>query len=98
MLPYINIREFIIINPFQAAASDVKLAFQYAAGKLGASTDERESSWFCSTQSITEWLLVKLIFTFLLSYPLAGVLKRIPDSKPAYKNLFIVGLVTPKSL
>jgi len=41
---------------------------------------------------------VKLIFTFLLSYPLAGVLKRIPDSKPVYKNLFIVGLVTSKLL
>jgi lysophospholipid acyltransferase len=40
---------------------------------------------------------VKLTFTFLLSYPLAGVLKRIPDSKPAYKNLFIIGFVTSQS-
>jgi lysophospholipid acyltransferase len=32
--------------------------------------------------------LVKLIFSILLSYPLAGLLKRIPDAKPAYKNLF----------
>jgi hypothetical protein len=37
---------------------------------------------------------VKLITLFLLSYPLAGLLKRIPDSKPVYKNLFIVGFVT----
>lgn len=37
---------------------------------------------------------VKLITSFLLSYPLAGLLKRIPDSKPLYKNLFIVGYVT----
>jgi hypothetical protein len=47
---------------------------------------------------VAEGLLVKLIFTFLLSYPLAGVLKRIPDSKPAYKNLFIIGFVASKSL
>lgn len=37
---------------------------------------------------------VKLITSFLLSYPLAGLLKRIPDSQPIYKNLFIVGFVT----
>jgi lysophospholipid acyltransferase len=36
---------------------------------------------------------VKLIFSFLLSYPLAGILKRIPDSKPAQKNAFIVAYV-----
>jgi len=33
---------------------------------------------------------LKLITSFLLSYPFAGVLKRIPDSKPALKNLFII--------
>ncbi|KAI4207357.1 MAG: hypothetical protein LQ346_000607 [Caloplaca aetnensis] len=33
---------------------------------------------------------LKLIFSFLLSYPLAGVLKRIPDTKPYQKNLFII--------
>ena len=35
-------------------------------------------------------LSVKLIASFLLSYPLAGVLKRIPDAKPYQKNLFII--------
>ncbi|KAK6006001.1 hypothetical protein QM012_006411 [Aureobasidium pullulans] len=35
---------------------------------------------------------LKLIFSFLLSYPLAGVLKRIPDSKPALKNVFIIAV------
>ncbi|KAG9239400.1 MBOAT family protein-like protein [Amylocarpus encephaloides] len=35
---------------------------------------------------------LKLIFSFLLSYPLAGVLKRVPDSKPALKNLFTIGV------
>ncbi|THY31581.1 MBOAT family protein-like protein [Aureobasidium pullulans] len=35
---------------------------------------------------------LKLIFSFLLSYPLAGVLKRIPDSKPAQKNGFIIAV------
>ncbi|PSR83314.1 MBOAT, membrane-bound O-acyltransferase family-domain-containing protein [Coniella lustricola] len=34
---------------------------------------------------------LKLIFSILISYPLAGALKRIPDAKPAYKNLFIAG-------
>ncbi|PGH04732.1 hypothetical protein AJ79_07011 [Helicocarpus griseus UAMH5409] len=33
---------------------------------------------------------LKLISSFLLSYPLAGVLKRIPDAKPWQKNVFIV--------
>jgi len=33
---------------------------------------------------------LKLIFSFLLSYPLAGLLKRIPDERPAFKNLFII--------
>jgi lysophospholipid acyltransferase len=34
---------------------------------------------------------VKLVFTFYLSYPLAGVLKRIPDNEPWKKNLFTIG-------
>ena len=39
-------------------------------------------------------LPVKLITSFLLSYPLAGLLKRVPDEKPALKNLFIIRLAT----
>ncbi|PSS16791.1 hypothetical protein M430DRAFT_51133 [Amorphotheca resinae ATCC 22711] len=35
---------------------------------------------------------LKLIGSFLLSYPLAGLLKRVPDEKPALKNLFIIGV------
>ncbi|KAK3357450.1 MBOAT, membrane-bound O-acyltransferase family-domain-containing protein [Lasiosphaeria hispida] len=35
---------------------------------------------------------LKLVFTFLISYPLAGVLKRIPDAHPAQKNLFSIGV------
>ncbi|XXG96711.1 CAAX prenyl protease [Hypoxylon texense] len=34
---------------------------------------------------------LKLIFSFLLSYPLAALLKRVPDARPQYKNLFIIG-------
>ncbi|KAK6541635.1 lysophospholipid acyltransferase [Orbilia ellipsospora] len=34
---------------------------------------------------------LKLIFVVLLSYPLAGILKRIPESQPAAKNLFLIG-------
>ncbi|MCJ1341112.1 lysophospholipid acyltransferase [Bachmanniomyces sp. S44760] len=33
---------------------------------------------------------LKLIASFLLSYPLAGVLKRLPDAKPYQKNIFII--------
>ena len=36
---------------------------------------------------------VKLIFSFLLSYPLAGLLKRFPDEKPWQKNVFVIGQV-----
>ncbi|PNS15521.1 Lysophospholipid acyltransferase [Sphaceloma murrayae] len=35
---------------------------------------------------------LKLIFLFLLSYPLAGVLKRIPDSQPYLKNSFNISV------
>ncbi|KAI0127502.1 MBOAT, membrane-bound O-acyltransferase family-domain-containing protein [Xylariales sp. AK1849] len=34
---------------------------------------------------------LKLIFSFLLSYPLAALLKRVPDTRPDYKNAFIIG-------
>ncbi|KAF2094990.1 MBOAT family protein [Rhizodiscina lignyota] len=35
---------------------------------------------------------LKLIFSFLISYPLAAVLKRIPDSKPWQKNVFTISV------
>ncbi|KAF2659020.1 MBOAT-domain-containing protein [Lophiostoma macrostomum CBS 122681] len=35
---------------------------------------------------------LKLVFTFYLSYPLAAVLKRLPDNEPWKKNLFSVGV------
>ncbi|KAM7204026.1 MBOAT, membrane-bound O-acyltransferase family domain containing protein [Naviculisporaceae sp. PSN 640] len=35
---------------------------------------------------------LKLVFSFLLSYPLAGILKRVPDAKPEQKNLFILSI------
>ena len=37
---------------------------------------------------------LKLLFALLLSYPLAGVLKRIPDDKPWAKNVFIIATST----
>jgi hypothetical protein len=49
MLPYISTRKVIQHSFSHAAASDVKAAFQYVGGKLGASTDERENSYICST-------------------------------------------------
>ena len=33
---------------------------------------------------------VKLLGSFLLSYPLAAALKNIPDAKPYQKNLFVI--------
>ncbi|CAG8071904.1 unnamed protein product [Penicillium olsonii] len=35
---------------------------------------------------------LKLIGSFLLSYPLAALLKRIPDAQPWKKNVFIIGV------
>ncbi|RMJ26850.1 MBOAT family [Aspergillus sp. HF37] len=35
---------------------------------------------------------LKLIFSFLLSYPLAGLLKRVPDGQPWKKNAFIIAV------
>ncbi|KAI9721336.1 MAG: lysophospholipid acyltransferase [Chrysothrix sp. TS-e1954] len=35
---------------------------------------------------------IKLIFSFLLSYPLAALLKRIPENKPSYKNIYIISV------
>ena len=37
--------------------------------------------------------LVKLLTSFFLSYPFAGILKRVPDAKPAWKNIFIIRFV-----
>ncbi|EWC45084.1 hypothetical protein DRE_06223 [Drechslerella stenobrocha 248] len=34
---------------------------------------------------------LKLLFVVLLSYPLAGILKRLPDAHPNTKNLFLIG-------
>ncbi|KAI1094608.1 MBOAT-domain-containing protein [Rostrohypoxylon terebratum] len=33
---------------------------------------------------------LKLIFSFFISYPLAGLLKRVPDARPEYKNAFVI--------
>lgn len=35
---------------------------------------------------------LKMIFSFLLSYPLAGLVKRLPDDKPWQKNVFIISV------
>ena len=35
---------------------------------------------------------IKMVFLFLLSYPLAGILKRLPDSKPWTKNVYIIAI------
>lgn len=75
-------------------------AFIYVADRLGTGPDERKSFFFIPLSFASGlapvlrfWLtapLVKLIFSFLLSYPLAGLLKRVPDARPERKNLFII--------
>ncbi|KAH7308231.1 MBOAT, membrane-bound O-acyltransferase family-domain-containing protein [Stachybotrys elegans] len=35
---------------------------------------------------------LKLVFSFLISYPLAGLLKRVPDATPHHKNLFSISV------
>jgi hypothetical protein len=47
------------------------------------------------TQLTSLGTAVKLIFSILISYPLAGVLKRVPDARPAYKNLFSLRCAVP---
>ncbi|KAB5570047.1 MBOAT, membrane-bound O-acyltransferase family-domain-containing protein [Coniochaeta sp. 2T2.1] len=76
MLPYIN------------------APFVYVANKIGAGPDERMrplTSYVLPNHRLTI-ATVKLIFSFLLSYPLAGLLKRVPDARPAYKNLFVISV------
>lgn len=64
---------------------------------VGASPDERRlyppdlmSIFYSQVAKIGEYI-VKLIFSLLASYPLAGLLKRVPDARPEYKNLFNIG-------
>jgi len=94
----------ILVRPKAIFSSTplTSIAFEYVAGILGASPDERKdifslwtiSSYFATVADANE-LLVKLITSFLLSYPLAGLLKRVPDEKPALKNLFIIRFAIP---
>ncbi|KAK3717289.1 Lysophospholipid acyltransferase [Vermiconidia calcicola] len=35
---------------------------------------------------------LKLIFCFLISYPLAGILKRLPDERPVLKNVYNISI------
>jgi lysophospholipid acyltransferase len=76
------------------------VAFEALANSLGASPDERKLILFfiilytVSTMSLIPPLSVKLVSSFLLSYPFAALLKRIPDSRPDAKNIFIIRYTT----
>lgn len=48
--------------------------------------------WLAAPVPLTQ-PTVKLIFSFLLSYPLAGLLKRVPDARPEYKNIYSIRCV-----
>jgi lysophospholipid acyltransferase len=61
------------------------------ASLTGASVDERTLNHMpCLPFTLLISCLVKLLFIFLLSYPLSGLLKRIPDSKPWQKNIYSI--------
>lgn len=89
MLPFINIRRYPTFNPRNSLHLQHS-AFEYVASLVGASVDERRYLYFFLIVSALKRYTVKLIFSFLISYPLAGLLKRIPDVKPHQKNLFII--------
>jgi hypothetical protein len=84
-----------LVGHFGLTLSPV-LAFVYLGDKVGAGPDERKKpvlSSLCGRARRDQadpicGTSVKLIFSILISYPLAGVLKRVPDARPAYKNLF----------
>jgi lysophospholipid acyltransferase len=61
------------------------------ADTVGAAPDDREfSPKVPQAQLISNATLVKLVTSFLISFPLAALLKRIPDSRPDLKNLFAI--------
>lgn len=75
------------------------IAFEAAATSIGASPDECKIDAslpidmdLLSYAVLTCYAsaLVKLVFSFLLSFPLAAILKRIPDTTPERKNLFAI--------
>lgn len=73
--------------------TSVYVAFEYAGSLTGASVDECKCLLRLENVAVLTDSSVKLIFSFLLSYPLAGLLKRIPDAKPYQKNIFIIAHV-----
>lgn len=69
--------------------ADPGVAFDYLASSLGASTDEGTLRPLDGRRPVSNIATtVKLIASFLLSYPLAAILKRLPDDNPTYKNVF----------
>lgn len=69
------------------------VAFAYVGNALGTSADECKLLASHVLFSYVKIFAVKLVFSFYLSYPLAAVLKRIPDKNPWQKNAFIIGHV-----
>jgi len=67
------------------------IAFVWLANAIGTPKDER----MCALQLVAvvtaHVSAVKLIFTILVSYPFAGLLKRLPDTEPWKKNVFLIG-------
>ncbi|KAI9826236.1 MAG: hypothetical protein M1819_007403 [Sarea resinae] len=78
MLPYISLRE-------QARDFQLSLVFPLTSFAVAAFDHLADATGAKSDD-------LKLVFSFVLSYPLAAVLKRIPDAKPYQKNLFIIGV------
>ena len=70
--------------------SNFVAAFQYLESILGAPADHRMVRGISIAFNLADSRIVKLLASFFLSYPLAGLLKRIPDAKPYQKNYFII--------
>ncbi|PGG98862.1 hypothetical protein AJ80_09444 [Polytolypa hystricis UAMH7299] len=82
MLPFIDTRSSLEIPHLVSKFETVLTRYAFLAFKPLADA---------TGASVDE---LKLIASFLLSYPLAGILKRLPDSKPWQKNLYIIGVST----
>ena len=86
----ISVSALLCEDAKRAKYAKVQTAFQYAGSLTGASVDECMTFSLRIPNGLAQCLAVKLITSFLLSYPFAGALKRIPDAKPYQKNLFII--------
>lgn len=93
MLPYINARMSTGTSYLPPHTNSFQPSTTSRRRWVSRRTLVSVSSSRVKTQS-DRTLSVKLVFSFILSYPLAGLLKRIPDKYPWQKNLFTIAVST----